>query len=289
MGRILRADEIPSSALRVGSRITFEDFDDGGNRGDAGNVGRRTAAEQSQSALAENIIKAAEFQAEELINRAKRQAEKQLEIAHAELNRAKAEAERILVDAKTESAQLRERVLQEAHQQGYEKGQTLAITERNAEIDQILATLQRGLDGIPKFRQKLIAQSEAEVLELILVIATKVVGFELSIRPELILEVVQAGINLLKDKHEITLRLSPTDFERVKVYRPQLLAQIDGARNIYLQADENLITGECLIENKSNLIDSTWRRKISNAAEMVWELYNQRTTASQEHADATPD
>jgi flagellar assembly protein FliH len=281
MGRVLRADQIPESVARaegLGVGVAFEDFDAGAGGDNLFSESEFSPEASSRRALSENIIRAAELQAKEIIQRAKRRSDKKLEEADAELARARAEAKRMLEEAETESAGIYDRARQEGYEKGAAQGQKAAFEERTAELDQLVGALQKLIDEIPPFREKLIVQSEAEVLELVLVIATKIVGFELSIRPDLILEVVKSGIELLKNKREISIRLSPADIALVKELRAELLEEF---HQIHLTVDESLIAGECLIENKTNLVDSTWRRKISNAAEMVWELYNKRTAASQ--------
>ena len=60
----------------------------------------------------------------------------------------------------------------------------------------------------------------------------------------------------------------------MREYRPQLLEQVEGIGTLNFVPDETLIIGECRLENRSNLIDSTWREKLSNAAETVWTLYH---------------
>ena len=309
MARVIHIDQIPKSAIQAevaSLDIMLEDFDiphTNGNGfartvgvpGTNGNGFAGTAdipLEPPEKTLAENIVKAAELQAQEIITRAKNQADGALEKAEATLGSAQADADRIVADAQVEATQLQEQAnfeidqaFQRAQSEGYEggftEGQKLAIKERNAEIDQLTQTLQDAINEVATFEEKLAPQYEAEILELVLVLATKIVGFELSIQPNLIFEVVKSGIELLKDKRELTIHLSPGDLELVRKYRPELLEQIEGIGQIYLTADENLIVGECLIENKSNFVDSTWRRKISHAAETVWALHNQQTASAE--------
>ena len=286
MARILRADQIPESAAPAevfAAGVILEEFDEiGASDNGALNGANSTSARTPEEALSQDIVKAAELQAEEILARARREADRCVEAAKAE---AQEKSERVREQMQEKVEQAFQNARSEGYQKGFSQGEQTAIQETKAEFDQLLQTLQRAVSDTEPFKEKLIAQSEAEILELVLVISTKIVGFELSIRPQLILDVVKHGIELLKNKQEMLIRVSPGDIKTVRKYRPELLEQIEGINQIYITGDENLIAGECLIETKSNLVDSTWRRKISAAAEMVWNLYN--NTADKANAHTT--
>ena len=103
-------------------------------------------------------------------------------------------------------------------------------------------------------------------------LASKLIDFEIDILTEK--EESEKRQLEFKDKTEIFLYLNPEDLVLMRQYRPKLLEQIEGIGQLHFLSDENLILGECRLENKSNLIDSTWREKLSNAAEAIWKLYH---------------
>jgi len=285
MARVLHADQFSKSIASTkvnNASFMLEDFDLSDEAEPGLSADEAVPSQSSQEeVLADNIIKAAEFQAEELLTRTKNQADKLLEKAKIELDKAKAEAEKIIQDAQTGAIQIGKQAEQEAEQRiqkavdtGFQQGLTQGQETASDELNKLFQVLQNLTKELDLFKEKILSESEAEILELVLVLSTKIVGFELSVKPDLILKVIQSGIKLLKDKRELTIRLNSDDLELVKKYRSALLRCIEETEKIYLTADEDLMPGECLIENKSNLVDSRWRRKISNAAETVWELYN---------------
>jgi len=284
MARVIRADQVPSKSFtKIESTETFEtDFaleqpfvestptsDSGSNPAD------------DSSNLSSNILEEAQLRAEAIISNAEQKASKLQSQAASLLDSAHSEAEQIIQQAESDSTQLLsdtqievEQQFQAAQQSGYQEGLQTGQDAAIQNTDQLSYTLQQIAESLESFKTQLVTQYEAEILEFVMVISTKIVGFELTINPNVIVEVVKEGLTHLKDKTEIFIHLNPDDLGLMKQYRPQLLEQIEGVGKLHFVADENLILGECRIENKSNLIDSTWREKLSNAAEAIWKLYH---------------
>ena len=284
MARVIRADQVPSKSFtKIESTETFEtDFaleqpfvestptsDSGSNPAD------------DSSNLSSNILEEAQLRAEAIISNAEQKASKLQSQAASLLDSAHSEAEQIIQQAESDSTQLLsdtqievEQQFQVAQQSGYQEGLQIGQDAAIQNTDQLSYTLQQITESLESFKTQLVTQYEAEILEFVMVISTKIVGFELTINPNVIVEVVKEGLTHLKDKTEIFIHLNPDDLGLMKQYRPQLLEQIEGVGKLHFVADENLILGECRIENKSNLIDSTWREKLSNAAEAIWKLYH---------------
>ena len=274
MARVIRADQVPSKSFtKIESTETFEtDFASEQPFVES----TRTLSTNSESnpaddtsGLSSNILAEAQLRAEAIITNAEQKASKLQSQAASLLESANSEAEQIIRQAQSDSTQLLADAQMEVEQQ-FQGGQETSI-QNTAQLSDILQKIAESLED---FKTQLVTQYEAEILEFVMVISTKIVGFELTINPNVIVEVVKEGLTHLKDKTEIFIHLNPDDLVLMKQYRPQLLEQIEGVGQLHLVADENLILGECRIENKSNLIDSTWREKLSNAAEVIWKLYH---------------
>ena len=284
MARVIRADQVPSKSFtKIESTETFETdfaleqpFVESTPTSDL----KSNPADDSSN-LSSNILEEAQLRAEAIISNAEQKASKLQSQAASLLDSAHSEAEQIIQQAESDSTQLLsdtqievEQQFQAAQQSGYQEGLQTGQDAAIQNTDQLSYTLQQITESLESFKTQLVTQYEAEILEFVMVISTKIVGFELTINPNVIVEVVKEGLTHLKDKTEIFIHLNPDDLGLMKQYRPQLLEQIEGVGKLHFVADENLILGECRIENKSNLIDSTWREKLSNAAEAIWKLYH---------------
>jgi len=286
MARVIRADQVPSKSFtKIESTETFEtDFaleQPFVEPASTLSTNSESNPADDTSDLSSNILAEAQLRAEAIITNAEQKASKLQSQAASLLESANSEAEQIIRQAQSNSTQLLadaqmevEQQFQGAQQSGYQEGLNAGQETSIQNTDQLSDILQQVAKSLEDFKTQLVTQYEAEILEFVMVISTKIVGFELTINPNVIVEVVKEGLTHLKDKTEIFIHLNPDDLVLMKQYRPQLLEQIEGVGQLHLVADENLILGECRIENKSNLIDSTWREKLSNAAEVIWKLYH---------------
>ena len=286
MARVIRADQVSSKSFtKIEATDTF-DTDFALEEPFVEPVPSQTIQSESNltddtGSLSSNILEEAQLRANSIIDNAEQRANKLQRQAESMLESATSQAEQIIQQAKSDSSQILtetqtkvEQQFKMAQESGHEQGLQIGQETVIENTDQLSHTLQKVAESLEHFKTQLVTQYEAEILEFVMVISTKIVGFELTINPKVIVEVVKEGLSYLKDKTEIFLYLNPEDLVLMRQYRPKLLEQIEGIGQLHFLSDENLILGECRIENKSNLIDSTWREKLSNAAEAIWKLYH---------------
>ena len=143
------------------------------------------------------------------------------------------------------------------------------------------------INEITEFRSGLTEKFEEELLEFVIVTSTKIVGLELSVSPDIIVDIVKNGLKMMEDKSQILIFLNSEDLDRVKTFRSDLLAQYEETQQIQLSVDDNLGLGELRIDNGSNLVDITWQTKVSNAVENIWQIYNSQKIDLNGTKDAT--
>ena len=154
--------------------------------------------------------------------------------------------------------------------QGLEESRN-SIVEQTSLLSQ---TLQNMINEITEFRSGLTEKFEEELLEFVIVTSTKIVGLELSVSPDIIVDIVKNGLKMMEDKSQILIYLNSEDLDRVKTFRSDLLAQYEETQQIQLSVDDKLGLGELRIDNGSNLVDITWQTKVNNAVENIWQIYN---------------
>ena len=279
MARVLRADQVTSGSFEKIEAVDTDFALEQAIPSARDHLGNNRP--NDETGLSQNIVKEAQLRADALIDNAEQRATKLQNQAELELEAAKTQAETMLQQAEADANQLLtqaqaeiEQQLQTAQQSGFEQGLQAGQQAVVQQTEQLTDTLQQAIVELSAFKTQLVTQYEAEILEFVMVVATKIVGFELTVNPKIIVEVVRDGLTHLKDKSEISLYLNPDDLALMREYRPQLLEQVEGIGTLNFVPDETLIIGECRLENRSNLIDSTWREKLSNAAETVWTLYH---------------
>ena len=223
MARVIRADQVPSKSFtKIESTETFEtDFASEQPFVES----TRTLSTNSESnpaddtsGLSSNILAEAQLRAEAIITNAEQKASKLQSQAASLLESANSEAEQIIRQAQSDSTQLLadaqmevEQQFQGAQQSGYQEGLKTGQETSIQNTDQLSGILLKIAESLENFKTQLVTQYEAEILEFVMVISTKIVGFELTINPNVIVEVVKEGLTHLKDKTEIFIHLNPDD------------------------------------------------------------------------------
>ena len=230
-------------------------------------------AQQNFQAV-EGIFRILNAKLEENLNQARERAEEELQYAQTEadniLTVAREDADRMTQAAQTQIEHNLQTAIEEGRAQGLEESRN-SIVEQTSFLSQ---TLQNLINEVTEFRSRSAAQLEEELLEFVIVTSAKIVGLELSVKPDIIVDIVKSGLKMMEEKSQILIYLNSEDLDRVKTFRSDLLEQYEEIKQIQLSVDEKLGLGELRIDNGSNLIDITWQSKVSNAVENIWQIYN---------------
>ena len=186
-------------------------------------------------------------------------------------------------EAQTQIEHNLQTAIEEGRAQGLEESRD-SIVEQTSFLSQ---TLQNLINEITEFRSSLTEQFEEELLEFVIVTSTKIVGLELSVKPDIIVDIVKSGLKMMEEKSQVLIYLNSEDLDRVKNFRADLREQYEEMQQIQLSADDKLGLGELRLDNGSNLIDITWQTKVSNAVENIWQVYNSQKFDLNGTEDAT--
>jgi flagellar assembly protein FliH len=193
----------------------------------------------------EDIIRKAEEEAEEIIRNAD------------------VEAQRILKAAEEEAFERVQSIENEAMKKGFENGYE--------EAKRIYEDLLQEAEGIKKNAIKeyneVMAGIEKDAVEMVLEIARKVIGQEINLNKESILEQVKQALEKCSNREDITIKVSAQDYDFLVDNREKLLSMIDGIENLEIKKDPALKTGDCLVETSFGSIDAGIQTKLKKVEE----------------------
>ena len=158
-------------------------------------------------------------------------------ILEAPIYDAKKEADRILREAHLEAERLRS----QAHTEGRERG-LAAVTEL---LVSARAIASRGEKS-----------AQAALSTLAVRIAEKILGRQLSLAPEAIVDVVRSALDHVGDPRDIEIRVCPEDLHALEQGRPRLVERLKEARSIALKSDHRIPRGGCVIETELGVVDA---------------------------------
>jgi type III secretion protein L len=170
----------------------------------------------------------------------------------------KAKKEAVLYREKTEEE--RRETLERAQQEGFEAG----LKEFNEEIlKSEKATKQLRHDLFQK------------LLPLALKASKKIVGKELELHPETIVEIVLNTLASVSQNHRFTIYVNKADKELLEQQRPRIKEILSQLESLTILEREDVSVGGCIIETESGIINAAienqWR-----ALEAAFEKYMTR-------------
>ncbi|CAM2065484.1 HrpE/YscL family type III secretion apparatus protein [Sulfidibacter corallicola] len=168
------------------------------------------------------IIKAAEYQA--------------FTEAHALIEAARHEADRIVGEARV--------VYEQEKKRGYEDG--LEEGKMNLSL-QMMDTITQTVNYFAKI--------EEEITNTVILAVKKILG-EIDDQ-ELILRIVRSVLAVARNQKQVTLRVSPQQVETVKTNLTKIMADFPSINFIDVVADGRLGEGGCLLESEIGVVDAS--------------------------------
>jgi flagellar assembly protein FliH len=183
------------------------------------------------------------------------------------LKDAQEQAEAILMQARQE----KESIEMEAYRKGLEQGQAQGQMMAVKKIEPLLDTLGKAIEEFKKMRQFIIETHQDQILEILFLIAEKIIHREIQISPDIILDTVKSASTHLMETDEIRLRLHPSDFEYIRDIERILSQNLTGKRHIHFIEDTDLDRGGIVIDTEFGEIDASIRSQIDHMKEVLLE------------------
>jgi len=151
-----------------------------------------------------------------------------------------------------------ERRVREAHQAGYREGEAAGRAQASTELQPLLERLARGIQEIAGLRPQLMREAAAELVELSLGIARRILHRELSVDPAALEGLVGGALQKLPAQEICRIRIHPELEAGVR----QALAR-EGRGGLSLIADGTLERGAFLIETARGKLDASLETQLA--------------------------
>jgi type III secretion protein L len=145
--------------------------------------------------------------------------------------------------------------------------------EEESELLKTAAT-EKGFDeGLTQFNEHLIhfdkqlhvlkMELQKQILPLALKAAKKIVGEQLNLNPETIVEIVIQTIAPVTQNHRFTIYVSKADKEILEANKPKIKNILEQVQVLNIQERSDIAPGGCIIETESGIINASienqWR------------------------------
>ncbi|RKX89905.1 MAG: flagellar assembly protein FliH [Spirochaetes bacterium] len=231
----------------------------------------------------EDMIASAKAKADEIIRDAEQKAfeEVKLKTDEAQIIRQEAEDEalRIRTEARNEADALKEKTLSEldeirskAESEGFEKGREEGFEVGKQEVERLIKQLHGMLDKIIEKRNEIIDETETQLINLVLMIAKKVIKVISENQKNVVINNVIQALRKLKSRGEVLIRVNLEDVELTSEHVKDFMRMVENVRSVTVVEDSTVDKGGCIIESDFGEIDARISSQLSEIEEKILEL-----------------
>lgn len=220
-------------------------------------------------AQAERIIEEGKTRAFQLIQDSKEKVKIEEDAAKAKadqiLDRAKLEAERMIKEAEMKVTEIEH----EAYQSGYDAGREVGFKKGQAEVRRLIDRLGTIVGKAIDIREDIIQASEKQMVEMILIIARKVIKDEIVERKEIVLNNIREALKRIKDRDRVDIRVNFSDLEITTAHKDELIKLMESLRKVNIYEDSRVDRGGVIIETDVGAIDARISTQLKEIEEAI--------------------
>jgi flagellar assembly protein FliH len=218
---------------------------------------------------AEKIVEEGKTRAFQLIQDSKEKVKVEEDMARAKadeiLNRAKQEVERMIKEAEMKVAEIEH----EAYQRGYDAGREVGFKKGQGEVRRLIDRLGTIVGKAIDIREDIIQASEKQMVEMILIIARKVIKDEIVERKEIVLNNIREALKRIKDRDRVDIRVNFSDLEITTAHKDELIKLMESLRKVNIYEDSRVDRGGVIIETDVGAIDARISTQLKEIEEAI--------------------
>lgn len=189
-------------------------------------------------------------------------------IAQRELENAKLEGQRYLI----ETEKLCEDNLNKATAEGLEKGYAEGYEKAMAENQLLVSQLKNVIDGISIAQREIIEKYEEQIIDYAVDLASKIIGSQIKSDDKAVIALVSDTMSKLKDFKRVKIHLAGFDV-KAEALVSELVAKKLVEYKEYVSVDflDDAPDGTCIVETDDEIIDTSVYDQIKNLSKRLRE------------------
>jgi flagellar assembly protein FliH len=197
---------------------------------------------------------------DQILNDAQIYAEERLREAAQESDRLLAETQQQIevwwLQQRTDDEAASEASRQSGYELGYAEGAVNSETELREVWEQKLTEASDVLKTAFQMREQIIQEAEPFLVELSCAIAEKIIGQQLTLAPEMAIELIRKSLSRRREQGVITLCVAPGQLAFVQAAREELHFAIDSQAELQILPDSTVKDNGCVIRSSFGSIDA---------------------------------
>jgi len=194
-------------------------------------------------------------------------------------DQAEAEGKRIVAEAQdnaNEITRAAERnaddAREEARRMGFEEGREKGFVEGEAEHERLVQRLHVIINKAIDRRNEIIEESEAQIVNLVVQIAKKVVKVISENQRNVVVNNVVQALRKLKEKTDVIIRVNIEDLEMVTSHVQDIIDRVEREHHITVAEDSTVDPGGTIIETDFGEIDARIASQLQEIEDRILEL-----------------
>lgn len=192
------------------------------------------------------------------------------------LAQAKMAAEQCLSEANKQAELIKQQAYDEGHQQGYQEGFTqghqAGIAEVEHVINQTIARTEQVLAAAEQAAKEMLVAAEAQIIDIALAVARKILAYEIAENPMVVLPLVKAALQKVSDQEDVVIRVSMDDIDAVLLAKTDLQMMIGREHSLKIIVDRTVHSGSCVIDTSYGTVDARVDTQFEAIREMLQDV-----------------
>ncbi|MFW6138153.1 MAG: flagellar assembly protein FliH, partial [Spirochaetota bacterium] len=246
---------------------------------------RHSVEEERKKILAEaeKIKQDAQAEAERIKKEAEDTAFQVMQKNNAEIRKTKEqaqqEAQKITEDARAKTSEIEqeagkkaEELCQQSRQKGYQEGVGQGYAKGEEEVKRLIDRLHVIINAAIDKRKEIIDSAERQLIDLVLLVARKVVKAISEEQKSVVLENIREAMKKVRAEAEVTIKVNTSDLELASKHKKEFISAVEGLKNITVEEDSRVDPGGCIIETSFGEVDARVQKQLQIIEEKIREL-----------------
>ena len=238
----------------------------------------------------QSLLDKAQAEAKEIVAKAEQAAfdevKRQTDQAQVAKTNAEAEAADVLKKANEEAAAIiaqaqeeKQKIHDEAYKTGFDEGREKGYEEGNLEAQRLIDRLHVILDRIMDKRQEILDNTEQQIVELVLLMARKVVKVISENQRNVVMSNVLQALRKVKGRGDVIVRVNLADVKLTTEHTKDFMRAVENIQNITVAEDSSIDRGGCIIETDFGAIDARISSQLAELEQKILEISPIKTVA----------
>ena len=162
-----------------------------------------------------------------------------------------------------------EQIRAQAWAAGEAEGRAAGLAAARQDAAPALSALSVSAQAISELRSSVVAELEADAVDMALRLAEQILAGVLSVQPERVIDVARNALRHLTDRRRVTLVVNPADLELVSDCVNHLQSELGGIEHLGVQSDRRVARGGAIARTDTGDIDAGIDTQLARAREIV--------------------